>query len=434
MLELIVSTLFSTIIMMLSFVYMWNNIANLKNIEINNRNIIIFVICSLLATLNYLVTNDFIKPIFSVIILIAFCSCILGKLCNKSIILSIISQIIIVIAEIIYSLIIIMLFNANMDNMVNSYYGSIITNISISLIAVVISKIRYNGILYNNVVSITDRINKIHLSFVILIVTYVASFLTAFFYHKINLAFLLVFNLFVIIIYFVFIYNYLKTNNNYIKVYDKYNMTLNSLKEYEDILSRYRISNHENKNQLLTIRSMIKNKKVASYIDEIVENKIKDNEKLMFDSMVIPEGGLRGLIYSKMLLMKEKNIEFDLCVDKALKTTDLTVISDDLMFNICSIVGVYLDNAIEAVKELKEKYITIEIYLDDTLNIAITNNYEGNIDLDSIDKVGYSTKGGSHGYGLSLANEIISNNKSIKNNRSISDDEFTQEISVKYKK
>ena len=434
MLEEVISIGIASSILMLSFLYIWNNVGNLNKIIINSKEKIIFAISSIFATMNYMFINDFIRPIIATLISIFFCCYILKQISNKSIILAIYSQILIVISEFIFLIILVLLFGANAENIVNNYYGNLISNIVITAIAIYLSKLKVNKIIYAKLISITDRIKKKHLFLVIIILSFIASFLTAFYYYKINLAYLMVFNLFVVVIYFIFTYYYFKANNNYIKVYDKYNMTLNSLKEYEDILSRYRISNHENKNQLLTIRSMVKNKKVASYIDEIVENKIKDNEKLMFDSMVIPEGGLRGLIYSKMLLMKENNIKFDLCVDKALKTTDLTVISDDLMFNICSIVGVYLDNAIEAVKELKEKYITIEIYLDDNLNIAITNNYEGNIDLDSIDKVGYSTKGGSHGYGLSLVKEIISNNKSIKSNRSISDDEFTQEISVKYKK
>ena len=79
----------------------------------------------------------------------------------------------------------------------------------------------------------------------------------------------------------IVVYILIKKENEYTKIYDKYNTTLNSLKEYEDILDKYKVSNHENKNQLLTIRNMVleKDKKIAKYIDELVKNKIKDDEK-----------------------------------------------------------------------------------------------------------------------------------------------------------
>ena len=434
MIEEYIKNIISSVALLLSVIYMWKNIDGLKGRKITKDLILVSSVWCILIMANYFLVNDMIRPIISLLLLVLLCSYCLGKITNRSIVLAIYSQLLVIIAEIIYALILVLLFGAKGENIVETFYGNIISNITISLIAAYISKIEYNKNIYQKVISMTDKITKLHLAFVILVLSFIVSFLTAFFYYKINLAYLLLFNLFIVIVFFVFIYNYFKANNNYAKVYDKYTMTLKSLKEYEDILSRYRISNHENKNQLLTIRNMVKNKNVTSYIDEVIENKIKDNEKLMFDSMVIPEGGLRGLIYSKMLLMKENNIDFDLCVDKLIKTTDLTTISDELMFNICNIVGVYLDNAIEAVKDLEEKYIMIEIYLDDTLNIAITNNYSGEIDVDSIDDIGYSTKGDNHGYGLSLVKEIIHKNKNITCNRIISDDEFAQEIRVKYKK
>ncbi|MBR3523664.1 MAG: GHKL domain-containing protein [Bacilli bacterium] len=425
---------FSSFCVIFSSIYTWNKLNDNKIKKIKVLNVIEIVICCLLVVINYVYVENFIKPLISTIILMITMYCIYKESIKKTIILTIYSQIIAIISELICGACITIVLHINETIIRKQYFGNIITNIFVACVAIVIASLPLTTKLYQKVLYFTDKIKKFQLMFYSTILIFIANILTTYLYYKVNMFYLIIINTSIIIIYTIIIFNYLKTNNNYLKVYDKYNMTLNSLKEYEDILSRYRISNHENKNQLLTIRGMVKNKKVTSYIDEIIENKIKDNEKLMFDSMVIPEGGLRGLIYSKMLLMRENNIEFDLCVDKALKTTDLTIISDDLMLNICNIVGVYLDNAIEAVKELKEKYITIEIYLDDTLNIAIANNYEGDIDLDSIDKVGYSTKGGSHGYGLSLVKEIISKNKCITSNRTISDDEFTQEIRVKYKK
>ena len=231
----------------------------------------------------------------------------------------------------------------------------------------------------------------------------------------------------------IVIYSF-KTQNNYIKVYDKYNTTLNSLKEYEDILDRYKISNHENKNQLLTIRNMLPktDKKIISYIDKIIENKLKDNEKAMAEACKIPAGGLRGLIYSKILVMKNSKINYILQISKTVKTVDLINLDDSLMLDICKVIGVYIDNAIEEVKKLKRKYINIEIYLEEKdLIISVSNNYVGMINLDKLEEKGYTSKGKDHGYGLSLTKEIIDSNKKLSNRKVITKDSFSQILKIK---
>lgn len=421
----------AAIVLVSSTLYIWKK---LNNIEINyftKSNIVKFVICCILLMLNYEYIENFIKPVISTIIMMIYYYSLYKGEIKKCVILSIYSQLIVLTSELIYVFLILLISKVNELGLTEQYFGSIITNFVIAFISVFIVRFKFINKIYKKLISITDKISKNSLVLLSILLLIVTSVLFSIVYYKVNLIYLLLTNTTIIVIYTVFIFLYFKTSNNYVKVYDKYTTTLNSLKEYENILSRYRVSNHENKNQLLTIRGMVKNKKVVSYIDEIIENKIKDNEKLMFESLVIPEGGLRGLIYSKMLLMHENNIEYDLCIDKQVKTTDLTLLSDDVVLNICNIVGVYLDNAIEAVKDLEEKYIIIEMYKDDTLNIAITNNYVGNIDVDKIDESGYSTKGNSHGYGLALVKQILDNNKYIKNVRHVSEDEFTQEIKIK---
>lgn len=433
MLEKFLITFIASCILISTTIYIWEklNYKNIKNIFKNNFLKISFVI--IMITINYMLINNFIKTVIATIILMFFYYLLYREKVKKCIITPLYSQFIVMISELIYIGIILIISSVNAADLTKIFFGSLLTNILIAAITFVIVQFKFIKKLYDFILKITDRIKEIQLIIISIILMVIANILTAFVYYQVSLIYLLVINTIIILTYTVFMFLYLKANNKYIKVYDKYNNTLNSLKEYEDILSRYRISNHENKNQLLTIRGMIKNKKVASYIDEIVENKIKDDEKLMFESLIIPEGGLRGLIYSKLLLMKENDIDYELSIAKNVKTTDLSKMDDDLVLNICNIVGVYLDNAIEEVKKLEEKYIVIEMYKDDTLNIAITNNYDGNIDIDNIDNVGYSTKGKNHGYGLSLVKQILNNNKKIKNIRRISEDEFTQELKIKYK-
>ena len=211
----------------------------------------------------------------------------------------------------------------------------------------------------------------------------------------------------------------------------KCDLNILSLRELEQVLNNYRVDNHENKNQLLTIRNMTSNKKVINFIDTILNNKIKDNANIMHETSILPSGGIRGLIYSKMLVMANKDIECELDVEQAIRIVDMKEYSDELVLDICKILGIFLDNAIEEVETLDDKYIFIEMYMEDkSIITSITNTYNHDLDPDDIYQLGYSTKGKNHGYGLSLVRKIINKNDKLNTYHKISDNEFTQILEI----
>lgn len=176
---------------------------------------------------------------------------------------------------------------------------------------------------------------------------------------------------------------------------------------------------------------MTSNKRVREYIDEILNNKNKKNELILKQALLIPTGGLRGLIYSKLVIMKNKNINYNLHVDKKINIKLTKNISTKTMLNVCQIIGVYLDNAIEAVENLKQKNILINIYKEDDIVIEIINNKENYVDINKIDKAGYTTKEGIHGYGLSLVSKILKEDPKLINERDITKNTFKQKLIIK---
>jgi len=178
-----------------------------------------------------------------------------------------------------------------------------------------------------------------------------------------------------------------------------------------------------------------KEKDIHKYIDSMVENKYNDDEKLFFDMSVIPSGGLRATIYSEVIKIIDNKIGYNLDIDKRIKTIDLIELDTNTIIDICKIIGVFIDNAIDEVKKLKKKNIQISLYLEDNkLCIKISNNYKGKIDIDKINNQGYTTKGNNHGYGLSLVKNIIDNNKTLEHKTEINSNSFSQVILIKYKK
>ena len=412
----------------------WHKLLN-KKIDYNNPKFYLTLVClMIIALINYFNVNAYIRITILTLTLMIFFRFLFKESLQRCIITPIISQMIVMISEMIFVVTVSILFNMNNDGIINTQFGTLLSNLFIAVISLLIVNIPIFSKLYNFLIRITDRINRNKLIIFSLFIIVIANLLTMFLYYRVEFIYLLIFNTSLILFFLSIVIYSFKTQDNYIKVYDKYNTTLNSLKEYEDILDRYRISNHENKNQLLTIRNMLPktNKKLISYIDKIIENKLKDNEKAMIEACKIPAGGLRGLIYSKILVMKSLKINYILEISKSVKTVDLINLDDSLMLDICKVIGVYVDNAIEEVKKLKRKYVNIEIYLEEKdLIISVSNNYAGIIDLDKLEEKGYTSKEKGHGYGLTLAKEIIDNNKKLSNSKVITKDSFTQMLKIK---
>jgi len=412
--------------------YIWSKLLHEK---INLRKIKTYIIYTLLCILlvaNYFLVPSLLKVFLLTIIFMPAIYFLFNLNASKSIITAIVTQLIYIISEFIFTIIYAIVSNFNLSLVVEQNFGTLIVNILITLIAIIIVRFKFIKKLYKFLSYIANSIKpKIVLigmmSFII-----VFNIIYGLFYYGDNIILLYFVNAIVCIVYGLLIFKIFIDRNNYVKVYNKYNTTLYSLREYEDILDKYKVSNHENKNQLLMIRNMSTNKKIINYIDKIVDNNLKDNEKLMVDVSVIPEGGLRGLIYSKLLYMKENNINSELNVDKKVRTDDLINIDHGLMLDICKIIGVFIDNAIEEVNKLNDKYVEIDIYhLNGDLNISVSNNYGENIDITKIDEKGYTTKGKGHGYGLALVKEIIDKNKYLENNKSITENTFTQILKIK---
>ena len=395
---------------------------------------LLWLILSIIITIvNSLFLNPY-KTIISFIVLILFSYFIIYRQIKPPIILVFITQFIIFISEFSFVIICSMFLGDKIYEILFEPLPTILLNIYIFSISMLISKTKLIKkiyfLFYNNIKNKENLVYPLIIIFILIIATIESHI-------NLPLPVVLITNVIMAIIFISIIITSTKIKENYEKINSKYETSINSLKEYEVMIDKFRVDTHENKNEFLTIRNMIKDSNdhdlIIKYIDKLVDNKIKDNDKIMKQTAKIPSGGLRATIYSKLCLMDKLKIKYKLNISREVRTTDLINLDEELILKVCKILGVFLDNAIEAVKDLKKKTISIEIYtIDNYLCVDITNNFKGNLDIKKITETKYSTKGTGHGYGLTLVNKLLNEEKGkLENEKSIVKDMFTQTLKIK---
>lgn len=420
------------IFLSISSAIIWNNLQD-KKINHKNSNLYLFIIAfPIFLVLNYNISSSMIKFLSVTLAMFISIELLYKTSLRLSMLMALYIQIINIISELVFSILLILLFDFRIGEYTSLQILS--ANIFVSVFSVLLIKTKICKNIFKNLVDVTSKIRLRTLLVMALSIIIITNMYLAITYYSYDPLYYIVINTLSIYIVMLITYFLAKKENDYIKVSNKYNIMLKSLKEYETMLDQYRISNHENKNQLLTVRNMLPDGDIETrnYIDKIVQNNLKDNNNIMIKVSKIPSGGLKGLIYSKLLVMKEKKINYSLNISRGVSTIDLIKLDDNVVLDICKIIGVYLDNSIEAVEGLNEKSISIEMYMqDENLIIRISNNYEGLLDINKIDEKGYTSKGSGHGYGLPLTKELINNNSRLSNNKSISGNIFSQELVIK---
>ena len=395
---------------------------------------ICWFILSLHLTFSYILVENFLKAVMTFGILILICNQLYKKNFITSIIISFTTLFINICSEIIYAISIILFAGIDMTYIKSNIFGDLLSNFLI--VVVNFSIIRISFIL-NIIQKIVNNINlKIKtLPMLLIIFSLISlSLLLYYMYFEIPIIIGFILTLFLIITFCSITICFLSEKSNKEKIETEYRITLNRLSEYEKLYSYQRMLNHEFKNDLMVIRGMTKptNKKLLRYIDEIVDFKNTKDEKWLNTLKRIPEGGLLGILYYKLLTMEKEKVSINFEIGRNFKAKDYNIIEEKLKSKICKLLGIYLDNSIQAVKNTNQKNVSILIDEEQEFFIFnIKNNFIGTIDLDNIYEEGYTTNGQGRGYGLAIAKDIFEQDNRIFQRTLISGNIFIQEIKIK---
>ena len=416
-----------------SQVYAWCKISKQK-IQYGKWAVFIAILVLILKMLILNDINLYIKPVAMVLIAIIVYKILFNEKIKNSIIVICLNYFLILIADAIFGFALILLFNNNMEYLQDNYTGNMIADIFVALLMCGLVQFNIFNKMYKYIQRHTNNIKeyKLLIFLLIIITCSMAGFILTYFKNNIFLALLI--NIFISFVYAIIVIRIINTKNKYIYINNKYHTNLENLQAQEAVINDYRVMNHENKNNLLTIKGMTNNKKVVGYIESLLDQKEKMSNTIMNQTIMLPEGGMRGLIYSKMLVMQECNIKCMLHVDKKVTKKTLLNISDIDMVNLCEIIGVFIDNAIDECNNIDKKEINISLHLNDNKLIIVISNYY-NINNKNIIKGTNikSNKGEGRGYGLKLVENIIKDNHHITNEKVIEKDVFTQKLYLKIK-
>jgi len=223
------------------------------------------------------------------------------------------------------------------------------------------------------------------------------------------------------------LYN-LTTKYQELKLYSKTN---------DNLVTDYRSLMHENKNQLLIIKSMLSgNKKdLEKYIDNLLNNKSAISNRYLNNLRYIPIPGIKNFVNYKLVQLDNIKATIEIYISKELERINPPKIDITNLDNFYTIIGILLDNIIEELKEQEEKLVSINVYMEgNTTNIELANTYRNYIDINKIKMYGYTTKGKEHGVGLYLVNKIIKNNKIFELNTKIDNQFFVQHLKIHHSK
>lgn len=410
-----------------------------KNMTYKSKQLWICILCyAVYLIIGYKITDNFIRVLINYLVLALGSFWMIKGNIVKTMLNSLISFFIFSLAEFIFLGLAVFGLNIDMNQYKEVFLLSLMSNVALAMIAYCITNLVVSRKIFKEIINKRQEKNNKMIIVLFVMTCITISILMYTIYFDLPERYALFLHIILLITFFVLAISiFLQTNKND-QLQEDYDLRLNELAEYEKTLSEKRRLLHNHDNDLICIRGMIKNpkvnKKAIDYINELLEE-TKDHDSIVLQkSELIPEGGLQGIIHKKIDIMKTKNISVYLHVEESINELNFDKLSLTQNKDICTIIGIFLDNALEAAEIAKEKNISIVLNKNKKdLVITISNTYKDNIDLSKIDEEGYSTKGNNRGYGLDIVRKIIDSNDYLKNERQILGNIFSQKLVVKVK-
>jgi len=397
------------------------------------KKIIIFILLYIYAVIGFLFIPNQLRFLIFVTLIALFIYLVLNLKNKKVIVYAFNTEILLSLSEVIVTSFLLLLGIDSVD-IVNNYVYNLVTNILVSLLSMILINVTFIKKLIYKVLNLFDKkknlINYLYIFLVLLYLIVSKNGLELILKENYYVNILFMFSVVLIIVIII------KNEFKYDQIKEQNKQMLNYVTKYEKIITEQGKANHEFKNQLMVIRgyAQMNSPKLIEYLDSIVDDTRKTHSSYLISQLNnFPDGGIKGLLYYKLSVMEDEKIKYEISVETSVKSK-LNSLNTSMYKNITKILGVLLDNAIDASKQAKNKRVNISVTKEKSnIIFSIYNTYKGEIDLSKIG-TGHTTKGKGHGYGLRLVKDIISGNKNFKLENNLEDEFYVSRLYININK
>jgi len=425
----------SAIILWVTNYYIAKNCFGFGRCKNKIKLIILTIICSLLLiavnTLEYGAINYILRFILSYFLICLYYKFIFETANSEILISSFIRYLLMFGSEIILVIILSPIIEIIGEESLAFLEHTLLINVLNSIISYLIAKIGQKA--FSNLIKNTEFKGRENIFIILLLIVTIALLFFRIPISEWRLNFDLIFTMIVLLSFCIVGFLIIKQKSDIQRTTAMYQQ----LAEYSDItnnvLEEYRVVTHEHKNQLLIIRGMLENrdKDLNDYVDNLLEKREGIKYKWIGQLNHLPLSGLKGLINYKILEMESLKLNKVITISNEVSKIKLEKLTIKQKDDLYSMIGVYLDNAIQAAKDSENKEISLEIYKEKKeIVIILANTYSGKIEIEKLDNYGYTTKGKKHGVGLHIVKNILQNETIFNSNRYILDNYFVQELRV----
>ena len=194
----------------------------------------------------------------------------------------------------------------------------------------------------------------------------------------------------------------------------------------EYMLDDMRSFRHDYKNILVSMAGYLRENDIGGlreYFEKNIQDSIvniEEKNNVWISLKHISSMGVKGFLYEKILLALSQNVEVSVEVGEDIE------IECSYMNDLIRALGIFIDNAIEAVNEEEKGRVLIRIEKKDGILFWIENTCTKELNISRIFEKGYSDKGEGRGNGLPWVKNMIGKHDDLYHECRISDGKIIQ--------